>query len=171
LNPTSPYGASKLAADRYCYAYRTTYDVPVATIRPFNTFGPRHTYDVIPKFIDLALRNENIPIYRSGLQERDFMFIEDLVDGFLAMGSHDAAIGRFVNFGTGRSISIVEIAKCIVRLAESQSKVVQESARAAELAKLCCDSSLALALFGWVPKVSLEEGLARNIAWARSRER
>ena len=63
LNPSSPYAASKVAADRYCYAYWNTYGVPVAIIRPFNMFGPRHTYDVIPKFISLALQNKPLTVY------------------------------------------------------------------------------------------------------------
>ena len=63
LNPSTPYAASKVAADRYCYSYWSTYGLPVAVIRPFNIFGPRHTYDAIPKFIDLAVRGKPLPIY------------------------------------------------------------------------------------------------------------
>ena len=61
LNPTSPYAASKVAADRYCYSYIKTYDLPITIIRPFNTYGPRHTYDVVPKFIKMALSNQILP--------------------------------------------------------------------------------------------------------------
>ncbi|MBU1032340.1 GDP-mannose 4,6-dehydratase, partial [Patescibacteria group bacterium] len=66
LNPTSPYAASKVAADRAAYSWYVTYKLPVAIIRPFNTYGPRHTYDVIPKFIDLALKNKPLTIYGNG---------------------------------------------------------------------------------------------------------
>ena len=62
LNPTSPYAASKVAADRYCYSYIKTYNLPITIIRPFNTYGPRHTYDVVPKFIKMALTNSDINV-------------------------------------------------------------------------------------------------------------
>src|SRR3990167_4444948 len=70
LNPTSPYAASKAAADRYCFAYWNTYKLPIAIIRPFNTYGPRHTYDVIHKFIKLALQGKDLTVYGSGNQSR-----------------------------------------------------------------------------------------------------
>src|SRR3989338_7752405 len=93
LNPSSPYAASKVAADRVAYAYFNTYHLPVSIIRPFNTFGPRHTYDVIPKFIRLALEEKPIPIYGVGIQTRDFTYIDDMVGAFLLMGHHPGGVG------------------------------------------------------------------------------
>src|SRR5271166_1120789 len=72
LFPTTPYAASKVACDRYAYAYFKTYGLNVSIIRPFNTYGPRHTYDVIPRFIWLALRDQPLTIFGSGKQSRDF---------------------------------------------------------------------------------------------------
>lgn len=167
LNPTSPYAASKAAADRYCYAYWKTYGLPCAIIRPFNTYGPRHTYDVIPKFIDLALRNEPITIYGTGEQSRDFTFVSDMVEAFLLMGSRKEAIGKAVNFGNGKDYSINFIAEKIKELSGSKSKIVHVEKRLAEVHKLICDYGLAKKLFGWKPRVSIGEGLQRNIEWEK----
>jgi NDP-hexose 4,6-dehydratase len=102
LNPTSPYAASKVAADRLAHSYWVTYGLPIAVIRPFNTFGPRHTYDVIPKFIRLALAGDDLTVHGSGEQRRDFTYVDDTVRGFLLMASHPKATGETINFGSGR---------------------------------------------------------------------
>ena len=167
LNPTSPYAASKVAADRYCYSYHMTYGLPVSIVRPFNTYGPRHTYDVIPKFIRLALRDNPITIYGAGGQTRDFMYVEDTVEAFLIMGSHADAIGRTINFGTGREISVLDVAHLIRDISGSQSEIVHIDSRVAEVDRLCCQPTLASNLFGWDTKVDINQGLARNISWAR----
>jgi dTDP-glucose 4,6-dehydratase len=169
LQPTSPYAASKLAADRLAYAYHRTYALPVAIIRPFNTFGPRHPYDVIPKFVARALRGEPLVIHGSGEQSRDFTYVDDTIRALLMMGDHPTAIGRTVNFGTGVTITIRTLAERIVALSGSRSPIEHGPARRAEVSRLCCDHGLATRLLGWRPRVSLDEGLVRTIAWARER--
>ena len=165
LNPTSPYGASKAAADRFCFAYYKTYNLPISIIRPFNTYGPRHTYDVIPKFISLALKNDPLTIYGAGEQTRDFTYVDDTVNGFLLMGSRKEAIGQAVNFGAGNDISINNIAKKIIEYSKSKSQIVHIEPRKAEVQKLLCDPSKAKMLFSWEAKISIDEGLKRNIKW------
>jgi len=108
MNPSSPYGASKVAADRLAWSWWNTYNLPIAIIRPFNTYGPRHTYDVIPKFIDKALEGKVLEVHGDGLQTRDLMYVDDTIDGFLTMGWHKDAIGKAVNFGTGTDVPIKE---------------------------------------------------------------
>ena len=169
LNPTSPYAASKAAADRYCYSYWKTYGLPVSIIRPFNTYGPRHTYDVIPKFIQLALENKPLTIYGDGNQSRDFTYVSDTVEGFLAMGSRKEAIGKAVNFGSGKDYTINETSRLIKELSKSSSEITHEKERPAEVNRLICDYGLAKKLFGWEPKVSLEEGIKKNIEWEKQR--
>lgn len=171
LEPTSPYAASKVAADRMAAAYHRTYGTAVAIIRPFNTYGPRHVYDVIPKFIDRALRGEPLQVYGSGEQSRDFTYVDDMVEAFLQVGSHPQALGRVLNFGRGVATSILDLARTIVRLTESSSRIELAPARAAEVSRLCCDADQATRLLGWAPRIGLQEGLARNIAWARERLR
>jgi len=167
LYPSSPYAASKVAADRYCYAYWNTYHIPVAIIRPFNTYGPRHTYDVIPKFIDLALKGETLMIHGDGKQTRDFTYVDDMIDAFLIMGSHPGAAGRAVNFGTGKDISVNYIAKKIKELSGSGSEIIHTPDRTSQVRKLKCDYGLAKKLFGWSPKIGIDEGLRRNIEWVK----
>lgn len=167
LYPSSPYAASKVAADRYCYSYYNTYHLPIAVIRPFNTYGPRHTYDVIPKFIELGLKGEPITIHGTGRQSRDFTYVDDMIDAFMIMGKHKDAIGKTVNFGTGRAITVNYIGKKIKELTGSDSRIVHTPARTAEVPMLLCNYSLAKRLFGWRPKVFIDEGLRRNIRWQK----
>jgi len=167
LFPSSPYAASKLAADRYCYSYINTYKLPLSVIRPFNTFGPRHTYDVIPKFINLALKNKPLTIYGNGKQARDFTYVDDMIDAFLVMGSNKKAIGKFVNFGTGKSHSIMKTAKLIVQISQSKSKIIFIKKRLAEVPNLVCNYNFAKKLFNWKPKTKFEKGLYQNIEWSR----
>ena len=167
MNPSSPYGASKAAADRLAYSYFNTYGLPIAIIRPFNTYGPRHTYDAPPKFISLALAGNDITIYGSGEQARDLMYVDDTVDAFLIMGMHEKAIGETVNFGTGEDTKIIDLAKKIIEISGSNSKMIHLPPRAAEVKRLCCDNTKAKQLFDWEAKISIDEGLRRNIEWAK----
>lgn len=167
LNPSSPYAASKVAADRAAWAYFNTYRLPIAIIRPFNTFGPRHTYDVIPKFIRLALERKPLTIYGDGSQTRDFTYVDDMIEAFLIMGSHPEAIGRAVNFGTGKDVSIKKTAEWIKELSVSFSSIVYVPKRISEVNRLICGYGLAKKLFNWKPRHSVRDGLRKNIAWAK----
>lgn len=169
LRPTSPYAASKVATDRLAYSYWFTYGLPVSIIRPFNTYGPRHVYDVIPKFIRLALAGDDLTVHGTGEQCRDFTFVDDTVRGFLLMGAHPAAVGEAVNFGSGKSHSIRRTAELIKELTGSACRIVHDERRLAEVKHLLCDASKAKRLFGWEATVDLEEGIRRNVAWERAR--
>jgi len=167
LKPTSPYAASKAAADRLAYSYWRTYAIPVAIIRPFNTYGPRHTYDVIPRFIRLVLEGKPPTIYGSGEQSRDFTYVSDMVRAFLCMGSDKKAIGNVVNFGTGKDVKIKDLAYKIIEIAGVDLEPIYLKERKAEVDRLCCNYEKAKKLFGWEPQVSLDEGLSKNIEWCR----
>ena len=171
LYPSSPYAASKVAADRYCFAYWNTYSLPVAIIRPFNTYGPRHTYDVIPKFIDLALRNKPLTVYGKGEQTRDFTYVDDMIRAFLIMGSDKRAVGKAINFGTGVDVKIMDIAKKIISISGTKSKIAHVEKRTSEVKKLLCDFTKARELFGWKPLVPIDEGLRKNIEYEKRRRR
>lgn len=167
LCPTSPYAASKVAADRASFSFCNTYSLPIAIIRPFNTYGPRHTYDVIPKFISLALAGKELTVDGSGEQTRDFTYIDDMVRAFLTMGSHAKAVGQTVNFGTGVDVSVRDVAEKIVRISGSKSKIVHVPERLAQVKQLLCDYRLAKSLFDYQPRFSIDEGLRLNIDWAK----
>jgi dTDP-glucose 4,6-dehydratase len=166
LKPSSPYGASKAAADRLSYSYFNTYHLPIAIIRPFNTYGPRHTYDAPPKFVSLALAGKDITIYGDGEQSRDLMYVDDAVDGFLIMGSNNKAVGEAVNFGTGKDTTIINLAKTIINILGSKSKITHLPPRLSEVKRLCCNNNKARFLFNWEPKISIDDGLKKNIEWA-----
>jgi len=167
LRPSSPYGASKAAADRLAFSYYFTYNLPIAIIRPFNTYGPRHTYDAPPKFISLALAGKDITVYGDGEQSRDLMYVDDTVDGFLTMGMNEKAIGESVNFGTGKDTKIIDLAKKVIQISNSNSKIIHLPPRLSEVKRLCCDNSKAKQLFDWEAKVSIDEGLRKNIEWVK----
>lgn len=170
LDPTSPYAASKLAADRMAFAFVQTYGLPIAIVRPFNCYGPRHTYDVIPKFITRALAGQPLTVFGDGSQARDFTYVDDMVDAFVLAATHPEAVGRAINFGSGESITIAALAARIVALCGVDVAIERGPARAAEVARLCCDASVARGL-GWAPRVGLDDGLRRNIAWSRAHRR
>jgi NDP-hexose 4,6-dehydratase len=169
LEPTSPYAASKLAADRMAMAYHHTFGTPVAVVRPFNTYGPRHVYDVIPRFIARALTGAPLVVFGEGSQRRDFTWVDDMVDAFVLAGEHERMLGSVTNFGSGETITIAELAALVVELCESSSPVEHAAPRAAEVGRLCCDAGRAHAL-GWRARIGLREGLRRTIAWARARK-
>ena len=166
LNPTSPYAASKAAADRYCFSYIKTYNLPITIIRPFNTYGPRHTYDVIPKFIKMALKNKDITIHGNGKQSRDLTYVTDAVDAFLLVAKKKQCLRKVINFGTGKDYSINFIAREIKKISKSRSKIIHIVERKAEVQRLTCDAKLCKKL-GWNHRIDIKKGLKLNIDWAK----
>lgn len=166
LNPTSPYAASKAAADRYCFSYIQTYDLPIVIIRPFNTYGPRHTYDVIPKFIKMAINNQNITIHGDGRQSRDLTYVSDAVEAFLLVAEKKKCLKKIINFGTGKDYTINFLAKQIKKISKSKSSITYIPKRKAEVQRLTCDAKLCMSL-GWRHKINILEGLKLNIEWAQ----
>ena len=166
LNPTSPYAASKAAADRYCYSYIQTYNLPITIIRPFNTYGPRHTYDVIPKFIKMAINNKDITIHGDGKQSRDLTYVSDAVEAFLLVSKNKNCKQKVINFGTGQDYSINFLAKEIKKISKSKSKIVKIEKRKAEVQRLTCNANKCKRL-GRKHKISIREGLKLNIEWAK----
>ena len=169
LQGQSPYSASKIGADKVVESFYRSFDLPVATLRPFNTYGPRQSARaVIPTIITQALSRDEI---RLGALEpmRDLTFVDDTVDGFLKMGFADAAIGQEVNIGSGSCISIGDLAAKIMRLVGRELPIVAEGRRLrperSEVMRLHASNQKARNLTGWEPSVSLDEGLARTIDW------
>ena len=171
IHPQSPYAASKAAADALAISFHAAYGLPVRIVRPFNTFGPRQSARaVIPTIISQALTCAEV---RLGALHptRDLTYVTDTVHGFLRAMESPAAIGRPVNLGTGRSITIGDLARLIIQLVGRDVPLVTEAARVrpetSEVLRLRSDNRLARELIGWEPQVSLEEGLQRTIAWMR----
>lgn len=172
LNPGSPYAASKVAADRMCFAYHNTYKLPVVIVRCFNTYGPRQSdidyAAVIPQFIRRVLQGSPPIIYGDGRQTRDYMYVKDAVYAYgLVLKSPQKLLGKAINFGTGREVSILELAQSIIRLCgqESHLKALHVAERPGEVKRLCADITLATNEVNFKPKYSLEKGLKELIEW------
>lgn len=169
LKGQSPYSASKIGADKVAESYHHSFGLPVATLRPFNAYGPRQSARaVIPTIISQAL--EGRPIRLGSLQPvRDLTYVADTVDAFLKIAASDAAVGQVVNAGSGRGVSIGELAEMILRMMGSSSTVELDSERVrppdSEVLLLLCDANKALEQIGWKPRWSLEAGLERTIAF------
>ncbi len=163
----SPYSATKLGADKLAESFACSFDVPVATIRPFNVFGPRQSdRAIIPTII--AQRLAGIDPVRIGdpTPKRDFTFVTDTVDGYIRLACCDASVGRTVNVGNGKSISMGDLAALICEMTGGGSVETDSSRKrpnASEVRELLCDHSLAAEVLGWRPQVSLRDGLTRTI--------
>jgi dTDP-glucose 4,6-dehydratase len=174
LQGQSPYSASKIGADKMAEAFHLSFGVPVVTVRPFNTFGPRQSARaVIPTIITQCLAGK--PIRLGNLRPtRDMNFVANTVDGFLRAGAAPAAVGRTINLGSGREISIGDLAQMIAQLTGHALAVELQEERlrpeGSEVERLLADNRLARDLLGWAPAVALEEGLARTIDWMRQHQ-
>ena len=170
MNPHSPYAASKLAADRLCYAYAETYGLNISIIRNFNTYGPFQKDTgygaVIPIFIKRVLDGKPPVIYGDGTQTRDFMYIEDAVKAYslLMNGRTDE---RVMNFGSGEDVTMNELAELIIRMCGSSVKPVHVGPRAGEVRRLCADTTKSRKLLGFEPSYALKDGLKKYIEWFR----
>jgi dTDP-glucose 4,6-dehydratase len=171
LQGQSPYSASKIGADKIAESYCRSFELPVITVRPFNTYGPRQsTRAVIPTIITQALSGGRVAL-GSLAPRRDFTFVTDTVEGFVKAATADCTPGITVNLGTGRDVSIGELAELIFSLLGRQLEIATETERVrpkdSEVDRLCSDPSLAAEVLGWKPEVSLEDGLRRSIDWMR----
>jgi len=172
LQGQSPYSASKIGADKIAESYHLSFGVPVATLRPFNTYGPRQsTRAVIPTILSQLSAGERRIHLGDVRPTRDFTFVEDTARAFLAVADAptDAVVGKTLNAGTGVEISIGDLVQTIARAAGCEVEVVEEAERlrppGSEVMRLVCDSSRLTQATGWKPAVSLAEGLARTAAW------
>jgi NAD dependent epimerase/dehydratase len=169
LQGQSPYSASKIAADKLAEAFYCSFDLPVATIRPFNTFGPRQSARaVIPTIITQALTQ---PAIRLGnlTPTRDLNYVADTVSGFIRMAECPQAVGQVVNVGSGQEISIGELAQTIMKLVGKEKPIESDEQRLrpkdSEVERLCADNSKARATLNWHPQHTLQDGLTHTIAW------
>jgi len=171
LQGQSPYSASKIGADKIAESFHLAFGVPVVTVRPFNTYGPRQSARaVIPTIITQALSQSEIKL--GNLEPtRDLNYVADTVEGFIKAAECNSAIGEVINLGTGREISIGLLASTILETMGKKLPVVSESQRVrpenSEVERLCADNRKARELLGWQPRFSLEEGLARTVEWLR----
>lgn len=171
LHGQSPYSASKIAADKLAESYHCSFDLPVVIARPFNTFGPRQsTRAIIPTILTQLLTGAAEIQLGSLSPTRDMNPVANTVDGLIACAlASDDAEGQVFNLGSGREISIGELANLLIRMTGKSARVVSDPERQrpprSEVHRLLCDSSRAQRVLGWEPARSLEQGLEEVIPW------
>jgi UDP-glucose 4-epimerase len=161
------YAASKLASEHLSYAHHLESGLPLTIIRPFNVYGPRQVGDGAVRGIILqALKNEPVVLYNDGTQIRAWCYVDDFVDGVLACAEKPEAIGQVFNLGNPQgTITNLELTRMILRLAHSTSEITFRPHPGAEIELRVPSIHKAAALLGYAPRVGLEEGIARTIAW------
>jgi NAD dependent epimerase/dehydratase len=169
LQGQSPYSASKIGADKIAESFYCSFGLPVTTIRPFNTFGPRQsTRAVIPTIITQALTSNSIKL-GSLTPVRDLTYVADTVQGFIKFAESPQTIGKTINTGSGRGITIGELVDLIIKKVNPNATIICEKERIrpdkSEVMQLLCDNRYAKDLAGWEPQYSLEDGLSLTIDW------
>jgi len=169
--PMTVYGASKLAGECYTRAFWETYRYPTVVLRPFNAYGPRchHEGDcgeVIPKFMLRCMAGKPMVIFGDGSQTRDFTFVGDTAGGILAAGLSDASVGQTMNLGSGKEITVLELASTIARvLGHPRAELTHVEPRPGDVLRLLADSSKAKRVLHFEPTVALRDGIARLRDW------
>jgi dTDP-glucose 4,6-dehydratase len=170
LTAQSPYAATKIAADNLALSYFRSYGLPVKIARPFNTYGPRQSARaVIPTIISQLLAGHNFIELGNLMPTRDFTFVTDTVEGFLAISAADQVQGGIVNIGTGSEVSMGGLANTIARMCGRDVEVVQKSSRqrpgTSEVDRLLADTTKITSMTNWKPSVDLDQGLQKTIEW------
>jgi dTDP-glucose 4,6-dehydratase len=169
LQGQSPYSASKIGADKIAESFYRSFNLPVVTLRPFNTYGPRQsTRAVIPTIITQVLTRDTIHLGNLDAR-RDFTFVSDTVNGFLCAASAENCVGGTYNLGVGHEITIGELAREIISQVGRPVEIQVDSDRLrpekSEVQRLLSDNRLAKEVLGWTPQVGFPEGLAQTIQW------
>jgi len=169
LQAQSPYAASKIGADKIAESFHHSFGVPVVTVRPFNTYGPRQSNRaIVPTVITQCLGSDTVRVGNLH-PTRDLNFIEDTVNGFLLAASEPEAVGVTINLGSGTEISIGGLVEMISRILGKQMNTIHEEERVrpegSEVERLLADNSLARSLIKWESRVDLEAGLTETIRW------
>lgn len=172
LQGQSPYSASKIGADKMAEAFHLSFGLPVVTVRPFNTFGPRQSARaVIPTIITQCLSGEKVQLGNLH-PTRDLNFVANIVDGFVLAATADGAVGKTINLGSGKEISVGDLAERIAKLLGCTLNLASDEARIrpkdSEVERLLADNTKARQILGWGPAVSLDDGLQQTIEWMRA---
>ncbi len=168
LGPRACYDEGKRCAETLFFDYHRQHSTAIKVVRIFNTYGPRmHPNDgrVVSNFITQALRNEHITLYGDGSQTRAFCYVDDLVDGFVRMMTTPPDLTGPINLGNPHEVPVCELAERIVRLTGSRSRLVHRALPPDDPVQRCPDISLAASVLGWQPRVALDDGLSRTIAY------
>lgn len=175
LQGQSPYSASKIGADKITESFLRSFGVPVTTVRPFNTYGPRQSARAIIPTIIIQLLNGEDKIKLGSLSPtRDFNYVKDVCDGFVAIASSDKTVGEEINIASGQEISIGDLANKIIQKVNPSVRIVLDAQRvrcsSSEVRRLVGDNKKIIMLTGWRQKYSLDDGLEETIKWFKKKE-
>ena len=171
VNPVGPracYDEGKRAAETLCFDYQRQGMADVRVARIFNTYGPRLRASdgrVISNMVSQAIADDAITVYGDGSQTRSFCYVDDLVEGFMRLMLHEEPLAHPVNLGNPTELRIVEIATMIRSMTGSGSPIVFRPLPTDDPCRRRPDIGIAQKLLGWQPRIGLEQGLARTIAW------
>jgi len=170
LQGQSPYSASKIGADMLAESFHRSFGLQVATVRPFNTYGPRQSARAVIPTILAQVHSGATRIRLGALHPtRDFTYVADTVEGMVRVAECEGAVGRVVNVGSGHEIAIGDLVRLILDVTGREADVTVETDRvrppASEVDRLCCDRSVARDMVGWEPVVGLREGIERTSRW------
>lgn len=177
LEPLSVYAIHKLAGEKYYLAFNRHYDMDTVVFRIANPYGPRsqmkHSeYGIVNWFLRLAMEGKDIPIFGDGCQIRDYIYISDLIDAFLAAGATDKSKGQVYNVGAGQGVKFIDMAKTIIRLV-GKGNIIQvpwpKNYENIETGDYITDISKIKMHTGWSPKVSFEDGIKKTVEYYKDK--
>ena len=166
--PVSPYGITKLAAERLCGLYHKNFGVPFVALRYFTVYGPRQRPDMaFHKFYKAVIEDEAIPVYGDGLQTRDFTFVSDAVAANLAAATVEDAVGEIFNIGGGSRVVLKEVLETMEEIVGKPIKRNHIEKAMGDARHTAADVSKAKKILGYQPSISLREGLTREWEWVK----
>jgi NAD dependent epimerase/dehydratase len=174
LQGQSPYSATKIGADHLGEAFFRSFETPVVTVRPFNTYGPRQSARaIIPTIITQLLSGaKSISLGRLD-PVRDFNYVKDTAAGFIAIAKADNVLGEEINLASGEGISIADLAEMIMKVSEMKAEIITDQSRMrptnSEVERLVGSNKKITALTGWIPAFSFEKGIAETVEWFRDK--
>lgn len=166
--PSNPYGLTKLTGEQYCSIYAENYGLETVSFRLFNVYGPDQQADagVISAFVNSALTGKKAPLYGSGNQKRDFVFVEDVAEAFgKAIENSSSVKGKSINIGFGKNYSVIEIKELVEKLSGKSVLTDKKESFVGDVKETLADISVAKKFLNWQPKTGLEDGIKRIISY------
>ncbi len=168
--PVSPYAATKRAGELLAHPFHHAYGLSVTCVRIFTAYGPRQRPDLaVRKFAERMLAGESVPVFGDGSSQRDFTYIDDLVDGLVRAIDHDLGFA-LLNFAGGRTVTVLELVSALERELGLTAKIEWHPAQTGDVRRTWGDISAARLALGYEPKIGFDDGLRRTAAWLRERK-
>lgn len=171
LNPTTPYAASKAAADLIALSFYQTFGNDLAIVRPFNQYGPKqnpHLRGIITATIEALLADKRPIVNGTGNQTRDYVFVKDTVRGILEAYKHPSSRGKIINLGSGKMIKMKDLVNKLIKISGKKVAIRFRKARVADVKNHHADIALAKRLLDWQPKINIDDGLKETYNWYKS---